>query len=116
MPACATNAAPATADMCALAVGLSVTFAASIEPTSARAWAVTAAPSAPARRHDLAGDRERPRAQDRGEPPAHAGRAHRPNACCSAAATVFTSSIATVMGPTPPGTGVIAPATSATSS
>ena len=32
MPARATNAVPATADMCALAVGLSVTFAASIEP------------------------------------------------------------------------------------
>ena len=29
MPACATNAAPATADMCTLAAGLSVTFAAS---------------------------------------------------------------------------------------
>ena len=36
-PARATNAAAAAGDMWAFAVGLSVTFAASIEPTRARA-------------------------------------------------------------------------------
>ena len=36
--------------------------------------------------------------------------------CISAALIVFVISIATVIGPTPPGTGVIAPATRATDS
>src|SRR3990170_4814468 len=66
-----------------------------------------------ARWDDLGGDAEDPGADEALQ--TALGR-HRPAACLSAAVTVFTRSIATVIGPTPPGTGVIAPATSLTPS
>ena len=62
--------------------------------------------------HDLRGDRERAGAQDALD--AARGRVTRGAPRRSAATTVFTSSMARVIGPTPPGTGVMAPATSAT--
>ena len=65
-------------------------------------------------RHDLTGDDELAGLQECGETASL--RAHPPYACVSAAVTVLTRSIATVMGPTPPGTGVMAPATSTASS
>ena len=45
MPDAATNATPASGDMCADAAGLSVTFTASAYPTSSRAWERTTSPS-----------------------------------------------------------------------
>src|SRR5262245_30381234 len=66
------------------------------------------------RRHDLGGDGEVAGPDERLE--AARGVAHRCSDSFSAAVTVFSRSIAVVIGPTPPGTGVIIPATSLTSS
>src|SRR6185503_14093926 len=66
--------------------------------------------------HDLPGHGELTAREQRREMAADRGGHVCGKACASAAWTVLTISMATVIGPTPPGTGEIAPATSDTSS